>query len=156
MRDDDASDARRDCRRARCEMSPERSSARINSVFGDASSETRRLTRKRSTDRVGVRFSRRSPGVTPALDGSSEDASRDAAEGFVAKTRGLACDGYIVYDIQEEAGRTAEPRPFPFRKLGDPGTFAKLLKHASGGTESVVYKARGGGEERRRRFRKRG
>ena len=107
---------------------------------GTPSSETRRLTRKRSTDRVGVRFSRRSPGVTPALDGSSEDASRDAAEGFVAKTRGLACDGYIVYDIQEEAGRTAEPRPFPFRKLGDPGTFAKLLKRASGGTESVVYK----------------
>ena len=123
-----------------CEMCPERSSARMIQYSGTPSSETRRLTRKRSTDRVGARFSRRSPGVTPALDGSSEDASRDAAEGFVAKTRGLACDGYIVYDIQEEAGRTAEPRPFPFRKLGDPGTFAKLLKRASGGTESVVYK----------------
>ena len=78
--------------------------------------------------------------MTPALDGSSEDASREAAEAFVRKTRGLACDGYIVYDIQEEAGRTPEPRPFPFRKLGDPGAFANLLKRASGGTESVVYK----------------
>ena len=106
---------------------------------GTPSSETRRLTRKRSTDRVGVRFSRRSPGVTPALDGSSEDASRDAAEGFGRWTRGLACDGYIVYDIQEEAGRTAEPRPFPFQNWEIPGR-SQVAETRERGTESVVYK----------------
>ena len=64
----------------------------------------------------------------------------DAARNFVRKSRGLACDGYIVYDIQEEAGRTPDARPFPFRKLDDPGAFAAALRKASGGTESVVYK----------------
>ena len=58
----------------------------------------------------------------------------------MSKSRGLAVDGYIVYDIQEEAGRTPEPRPFPFRKLGDPGVYAASLKRASKGIESVVYK----------------
>lgn len=82
----------------------------------------------------------RRAGVTPPLDGSSAEAETEAAKNFVAKARGLATDGYIVYDIQEEAGRTADPRPFPFRKLGDPGSFARALKSASGGMESVVYK----------------
>ena len=78
--------------------------------------------------------------MTPPLEGSSADAIADAADNFVQKSRGLACDGYIVYDIQEEAGRTADARPFPFRKLDDPGAFAAALRKASGGTESVVYK----------------
>jgi hypothetical protein len=80
-------------------------------------------------------------GVTPPLEGTDATATYEAAESFVSKSRGLACDGYIVYDIQEEAGRTPEPRPFPFRKLGDPGEFANALNKASKGMmESVVYK----------------
>ena len=51
----------------------------------------------------------------------------------------LATDGFIVYDIQEEKGRTPEPRPFLFRKLDDPSHFAQILKQVSG-KESVVYK----------------
>jgi len=78
--------------------------------------------------------------VTPPLDGADAAAYDDAARNFVSKSRGLAVDGYIVYDIQEEAGRTPEPRPFPFRKLGDPGVYAASLKRASKGIESVVYK----------------
>ncbi|CEG00412.1 Methylenetetrahydrofolate reductase [Ostreococcus tauri] len=79
-------------------------------------------------------------GTTPPLDGSSADAEREAAENFANKARGLAADGYIVYDIQEEKGRTEDARPFPFRKLADPGSFAKALKRATNGGESVVYK----------------
>jgi hypothetical protein len=41
--------------------------------------------------------------------------------------------------IQDEAGRTPDPRPFPFRKLDDPSHFASVLRECSG-KESVVYK----------------
>ena len=58
---------------------------------------------------------------------------------FVERSATLATDGFIVYDIQEEKGRTPEPRPFPFRKLDDPSHFARVLKEVSG-KESVVYK----------------
>ena len=78
--------------------------------------------------------------MTPPLEGSSRDAVADAAASFVRKSRGLACDGYVVYDIQEEVGRASDARPFPFRRLDDPGAFAAALRKASGGTESVVYK----------------
>jgi hypothetical protein len=57
----------------------------------------------------------------------------------VERSATLATDGFIVYDIQEEKGRTPEPRPFPFRKLDDPSHFAQILKDISG-KESVVYK----------------
>ena len=49
-------------------------------------------------------------------------------------------DGYIVYDIQDEDGRTKMERPFQFRKLGDPALFATELERARGGRSSVVYK----------------
>jgi hypothetical protein len=79
--------------------------------------------------------------VTPPLDGSDAATTLEAARNFVDKSRGLACDGYVVYDIQEEAGRTEDARPFPFRKLGDPGEFAHAIRTASKGQmESIVYK----------------
>lgn len=64
---------------------------------------------------------------------------KETARKFVERSATLATDGFIVYDIQEEKGRTPEPRPFPFRKLDDPSHFAQILKQVSG-KESVVYK----------------
>ena len=64
---------------------------------------------------------------------------REEARKCVARFGTLATDGFLVYDIQEEKGRTPEPRPFPFRKLDDPSQFAKVLREVSG-KESVVYK----------------
>lgn len=78
--------------------------------------------------------------MTPPLETSNIAIYDDAAANFANKSRALAVDGYIVYDIQEEAGRSATPRPFPYRKLGDPGLYAASLKRASKGIESVVYK----------------
>ena len=67
-------------------------------------------------------------GTVPAMEGTPLPKVREQAVKFAAKMRELAADGYIVYDIQEEAGRTEEPRPFPFRRMSDPveyaGTFA--------------------------------
>jgi hypothetical protein len=73
------------------------------------------------------------------LDGATDEALRETARKFVERSATLATDGFIVYDIQPEEGRTPEPRPFPFRKLDDPAHFASVLKDVSG-KESVVYK----------------
>ncbi|EEH52392.1 uncharacterized protein MICPUCDRAFT_10887, partial [Micromonas pusilla CCMP1545] len=78
-------------------------------------------------------------GLTPPLDGATDEALRETARKFVERSATLATDGFIVYDIQPEEGRTPEPRPFPFRKLDDPAHFASVLKDVSG-KESVVYK----------------
>jgi hypothetical protein len=78
--------------------------------------------------------------LTPPLDGATEEETLQHAEKFMNKSRSLAVDGYIVYDIQDEEGRTQMPRPFPFRKLGDPAAFATVLEGVSGGRSSVVYK----------------
>src|SRR5687767_122501 len=52
----------------------------------------------------------------------------DELEAIVAQQRarlgGLGVDGLVVYDLQDEAGRTSEPRPFPFLPTVDPETYA--------------------------------
>ena len=77
--------------------------------------------------------------MTPPLEGATPEQLTETARKFVERSATLATDGFIVYDIQEEKGRTPEERPFPFRKLDDPSHFAKVLKEVSG-KESVVYK----------------
>jgi len=78
-------------------------------------------------------------GTVPAMEGTPTEKIRAQAVKFAAKMRELATDGYIVYDIQEEKGRTPDPRPFPFRPMSDPVEYADLLRQASG-KDSIVYK----------------
>lgn len=51
----------------------------------------------------------------------------------------LATDGFIVYDIQDEAGRTSMERPFPFRKTLDAAWYASLFPGLTG-KDCIVYK----------------
>lgn len=44
-----------------------------------------------------------------------------------------------MYDIQDEEGRSSEPRPFPFRKLMDPSGYASLVSKSSG-KPCLIYK----------------
>lgn len=81
-------------------------------------------------------------GVTPPRDGTSDDEARRIADAFAARSRVLATDGFIVYDLQDEAVRTAAPRPFPFRKTMDAARFAALF-FALAGKRALVYKAVG-------------
>lgn len=78
-------------------------------------------------------------GAVPPREGTSLEAAADIGEKFVARSRALATDGFIVYDIQDEAGRTEDPRPFPFKKTLDPSEFGSLLQRRSG-KGTVVYK----------------
>jgi hypothetical protein len=77
-------------------------------------------------------------GTTPPRAGTSEDAVRQAADKLAARLAPLPIDGVVVYDIQDETGRTESPRPFPFTGTVDPRDYAPLL-----GRPTIVYKALG-------------
>lgn len=78
-------------------------------------------------------------GTVPPLKGTDEEQVKQQSKSFADKHRALPVDGYIVYDIQEEKGRTNEPRPFPYREMMDPAPFAGQLRKDSG-KDIVVYK----------------
>ena len=81
-------------------------------------------------------------GTTPPRAGTPEDGVRLAAEKLSARLKPLPVDGVVVYDIQDETGRTESPRPFPFTGTVDPRGYAKLL-----GQPTIVYKALGSMDE---------
>jgi hypothetical protein len=57
----------------------------------------------------------------------------------LARLQPLSIDGLIVYDIQDEAARTLEPRPFPFLPTLDPDAYAH--EHlASLKVQKIVYR----------------
>ena len=70
-------------------------------------------------------------GATPPRAGADEEQGRAVADKFARRSSVLALDGFIVYDVQEEAGRTSVARPFPFRRMADPSWYAKLLSEQS-------------------------
>ena len=78
-------------------------------------------------------------GLTPPLDSTTPDAARTIAAKFVARSRVLASDGFIVYDIQDEPSRSGAARPYPFRQLMDSASYAAEVRAASG-KECLVYK----------------
>ena len=57
-------------------------------------------------------------------EGTSEQQMLDIAKKFVDRARCLATDGFTIYDIQDEASRTNDARPFPFRRTLPPEEFA--------------------------------
>lgn len=78
-------------------------------------------------------------GEVPPQEGTAPGAALDICRKFVDRAKSMACDGYIVYDIQDEEDRSTEPRPFPFRKLMDPARYASLVSKVSG-KPALVYK----------------
>jgi 5,10-methylenetetrahydrofolate reductase len=81
-------------------------------------------------------------GTTPPRGGATAEQASSAAEKLGARLRGLPVDGVVVYDIQDESGRTAQPRPFPFAATLDPRAYAALLAQQTG-LATIAYKALG-------------
>jgi 5,10-methylenetetrahydrofolate reductase len=81
-------------------------------------------------------------GTTPPRGGAGVEQAASAAEKLGARLRGLPVDGVVVYDIQDESGRTAQPRPFPFAATLDPRAYAALLAQQTG-LATIAYKALG-------------
>ena len=81
-------------------------------------------------------------GTTPPRAGSAPDAVQAAADKLAARLQPLPIDGVVVYDIQDESGRTAVPRPFAFAGTFDPRSYSALLA-ARTGKPAITYKCVG-------------
>src|SRR5881396_3631590 len=64
-------------------------------------------------------------GLTPPKRGQDPQKLRDIAEKQVRRIAALGPDGLVLYDLQDEAGRTAEERPFPFLPTMEPADYAR-------------------------------
>lgn len=78
-------------------------------------------------------------GITPPKQSYSEERKREVASIQTARIKQLPVDGLVVYDIQDESGRTEQERPFPYLRCIDPVDYAfQYLKNLS--TPKVVYR----------------
>jgi hypothetical protein len=77
-------------------------------------------------------------GSTPPRAGTPPGQVAAAADKLTARVSGLPLDGVVVYDIQDETGRTGVSRPFPFVGTIDPREYAKRFS-----LPAIVYKALG-------------
>jgi len=85
-------------------------------------------------------------GTTPPRAGSTPEAGQAAADKLAARLAPLPLDGVVVYDIQDESGRTDQPRPFAFTGTMDPRSYSALLA-ARTGRPAITYKCVGGLDE---------
>jgi hypothetical protein len=85
-------------------------------------------------------------GTTPPRLGTGPEEIESAAAKLAARLAGLPLDGLVVYDIQDETGRTAAARPFPFIATVDPREYAALLEKRIG-RPAIAYKALGEADE---------
>src|SRR5262249_6634349 len=74
----------------------------------------------------------------PRLDAPPEKYER-AALRLAQRVTGLSLDGLVVYDVQDESERIAEPRPFPFLPTHSSRSYAARLQEETG-LPTVVYK----------------
>jgi len=81
-------------------------------------------------------------GTTPPRAGTPPEQVGSAADKLTARLDGLPLDGVVVYDIQDETGRTQVPRPFPYIRTIDPRDYARLFQRPA-----IVYKALGAMDE---------
>lgn len=85
-------------------------------------------------------------GTTPPRAGSTEEQVAAAAEKLALRLEPLPLDGVVVYDIQDETGRTATPRPFAFTGTVDPRGYSRRLSMRTG-LPAVTYKCVGALDE---------
>ena len=81
-------------------------------------------------------------GTTPPRTGSAEDAVRGIGVKLVERLQRLPLDAIVVYDIQDESGRTAAQRPFAFTGTVDPRAYSRLIAELSA-QPTITYKCVG-------------
>jgi hypothetical protein len=81
-------------------------------------------------------------GTVPPRPGTPEDAVAAIATKLATRLRGLPLDGIVVYDIQDESGRTHLERPFAFTGTIDPRGYARVVSERAG-APTITYKCVG-------------
>lgn len=88
-------------------------------------------------------------GISPPKASNSSHRNREIAAGQTERINALGADGVIIYDVQDEPGRTGAPRPFPFLPALDPLEYTRdylaeikapriLYKSVAGVTETAL------------------
>jgi hypothetical protein len=85
-------------------------------------------------------------GTTPPRLGTAPEEVAAAADKLAARLAGLPLDAVVVYDIQDETGRSERPRPFPFSGTVDPRLYSSSLSQRVG-RPAITYKALGALDE---------
>ena len=81
-------------------------------------------------------------GITPPKKGTEPDKVKEIAGRQMARLQPHAIDGLILYDIQDEASRTDEERPFPYIETLDPYDYSQRELTALK-VPKVIYRAVG-------------
>jgi len=81
-------------------------------------------------------------GTTPPRGGTPAEQVAAAADKLAARLASLPLDGLVVYDIQDETGRTQLARPFPFAGTIDPRAYSTELQNRTR-RPAITYKALG-------------
>ena len=81
-------------------------------------------------------------GTTPPRAGSADEAVRGVGTKLVERLQRVPLDAVVVYDIQDESGRTTEQRPFAFTGTVDPRTYSRLIRELSA-KPTITYKCVG-------------
>ncbi len=68
-------------------------------------------------------------GITPPKASTALEKVSEIAGRSLATLRSLDIDALVVYDVQDEAERTTEERPFPFASSLDPFHYASTYLH---------------------------
>lgn len=69
-------------------------------------------------------------GITPPKSQTAPDKIAEIAERTLGYLTPLDIDALIVYDVQDEAARTSEERPFPFSSALNPLDYSKQYLHS--------------------------
>lgn len=78
-------------------------------------------------------------GTTPPRADAPHEKIMLSATRLAERVRPLTLDGLVVYDVQDEADRTSEPRPFPFLPTIDSRYYARLLQQLTE-RQTLTYK----------------
>ncbi len=81
-------------------------------------------------------------GTTPPRLGTSDERIARAADKLAERVSRLMLDGLVVYDVQDESGRTDAPRPFPFLPIIESRLYARRLAGLTG-QRVITYKSIG-------------
>ncbi|MCG8352319.1 MAG: methylenetetrahydrofolate reductase [Chloroflexales bacterium] len=81
-------------------------------------------------------------GITPPKSASEPAKIEAIASKLFKRLEGVSVDGLVVYDIQDEAARIAETRPFPYLETVDPFWYCEGYLEALS-IPKVIYRAVG-------------
>jgi hypothetical protein len=79
-------------------------------------------------------------GLAPPRQDAPAERLAEIGARHRARLSGLPLDGVVVYDLQDEPGRTGHPRPFPFLPTLDPAAWSDA-ELAPVGVPRVVYRS---------------